>query len=106
LRFEEGKMTINVSLTNWKTTITGIAVILITAAGPVLDHYHPLVGLSWTAITTSIAAAISGVGLVAAKDASTHSTTAQSAAAQATVQGQVNAPELVKAADAQVAAKK
>ena|ERR1700688_4543434 len=99
-------MTINFSMTNWKTTLSGIAVILITAAGPVLDHYKPLVGLSWTAVTTSIAGAIAGIGLVAAKDSTTHSTPLQVQASGAVVTGQPNAPTLVKEADAQVAAKK
>ena len=99
-------MTINVSLTNWKTTISGVAAILLTAIGPVLDHYHPLVGWSWTTVCTSIAVAIGGAGLVAAKDSTTHSTPLQVAASGAAVTGQANAPELAKAADAQVAAKK
>lgn len=96
---------------NWKTTVAGLAVIFITASGPVLDHYFPLVGLSWTAITTSIAAVIGGAGLVAAKDSTTHSTAAQVEASTATVVAvtpvQVAAAETqVKVADAQVAAKK
>jgi hypothetical protein len=96
---------------SWKTTGTGILVILLTAAGPVLDHYHPLVGLSWTTLMTSIAAAVGGLGLIAAKDADVHSTTAQVAASQAAVTAQtpeqiVAAAAEAKVADAQVAAKK
>ena len=96
---------------SWKTTGTGVLVIILTAFGPVLDHYHPIVGLSWTGTMTSIAVAIGGLGLMAAKDASVNSTTAQAAAAQAKVDATtpdqvVAATVQAKVADAQVKAKK
>ena len=97
--------------TNWKTTAFGLAVIIITAIGPVLDHYFPLVGLSWTAIATSIAALFGGAGLISAKDSTTHSSPAQVlakgatiSASQATALGIPNAPALVEAAAVEVKA--
>lgn len=62
---------------SWKTTLLGAAVIILTAAGPVLDHYFPLVGLSWVALLTSLAGLATGAGLMVAKDATAHSTVAQ-----------------------------
>ena len=91
---------------NWKTSLFGLGVIIITALGPVLGHCHPIVGMSWVAVMTSIAGLLTGGGLIVAKDYSTHSTEAQVQASTAVITNAPNAPALVKAADAQVAAKK
>lgn len=68
---------------NWKTTVTGIAVIILTTAGPVLDHYYPLFGMSWTATMLSVGGIVGGMGLLAAKDSTTSSTASQVIAATA-----------------------
>jgi len=62
---------------SYRTTIFGILAIILIAAGPILEHYHPLVGLNWTSTLTSIAVLVTGAGLVVAKDASVHSTVDQ-----------------------------
>lgn len=66
---------------NYKTTLFGILTILLTAAGPVLDHYYPLGGLNWTSLCATLAGVSGGAGLLAAKDSTTHSTDAQVAKA-------------------------
>jgi len=65
---------------NWKTTISGVLTIVVTlaTAGLALLHGQPVNA------TVLIAGITSGVGLIAAKDASTHSTVAQVEAATAT----------------------
>lgn len=65
---------------NWKTSLAGLFVITLTMAGPVLDHYFPLSGLSWSNYTASIAALFGGGGLLLAKDSTTHSTSTEVAA--------------------------
>jgi hypothetical protein len=89
-------------LQNYLTTLFGIlAGLPILVAGS---------GLPMTPRWTHILLLVSGLGTVGlgivAKAFNTHSTLAQTEASQASVLGQPNAPALVKAADAQVEAKK
>lgn len=85
---------------SWKTTLLGAIVIMLTAIGPVLDHYFPIVGLSWVAVCTSLAGLATGAGLLVAKDASAHSIPAQIEAAQAVVTAAT--PEQAQEAKAQM----
>jgi hypothetical protein len=62
---------------NWKTSLFGILAILLSASGPVLKHYVPIAGLDWVTLCTTLGTFVGGWGLLAAKDASTHSTIAQ-----------------------------
>jgi hypothetical protein len=60
-------------LTNWKTTLAGVAAIL-TALG---DIVHSLSTGTPVNYNVDIPAIIGGIGLIAAKDSSTSSTQAQ-----------------------------
>lgn len=64
-------------ITSWKTTLLGATVILLTALGPVLQAYHPLNGLSWVTLCTSLAGLLTGGGLLVAKDYDVHGGTVE-----------------------------
>jgi len=55
----------------------GAAVIVLTALGPVLQAYHPLNGLNWTTLFTSLAGLLAGGGLLLAKDYDVHGGTVE-----------------------------
>lgn len=55
---------------NWKTTSAGIAAIL-TAGGDIIHSISTGTPVNWN---VDIPAIIGGIGLIAAKDATTHST--------------------------------
>lgn len=69
----------NSLLKNWKTTLTGFITLLlsvptfVTAVTAWGNHQ----AVDWRSVLISTALAIAGSGLVAAKDASTHSTAAE-----------------------------
>lgn len=66
---------------SWKTTVIGIAVVILMALGPVLEAYLPIKGLNWNVLTTTISGILAGAGLVLAKDRDSHSTAEQVKAA-------------------------
>jgi len=90
---------------NWRTTLTGVAGTLLNVPVFVsaIEAYakHQPVDWRYTLITTTIA--VISIGLVAAKDGATQSTTAQAAAQQAKVEGNPNAPVMAAIADQQAA---
>jgi len=93
-------------LQNYLTTIFGILAGLPVLALTSLQAAGVAVTPTWTHILGIVGAVgLIGLGIVA-KAFNTHSTTAQAAAATADVTNNPAAPQLMKAADAQVAAKK
>jgi len=75
--------------TSWRTTAIGIAVIVVTALGPVLQHYVPVAGLDWNTTCMSIAALLAGGGLLVAKDFNVHGGTVETGTRPA---GEVQVP--------------
>jgi hypothetical protein len=59
--------------TNWKTTLSGLGMIL-TALGDVAHALSTGTAINWG---VDVSAIIGGIGLIAAKDSTTHSTIAQ-----------------------------
>jgi hypothetical protein len=64
---------------NWKTTLAGIAAFLSGVPGFVnaLTAWGNHQAVNWREVLVSVALAAIGAGLAAAKDGTTHSTTAQ-----------------------------
>ena len=89
---------------NWKTNLAAFAAFAYSVPQFVaaVTAWQAGQKADWRAAVISL---IVAAGLAVAKDGSNHSTLAQVTAQQATVEGQPNAPALVKAADAQVANK-
>jgi hypothetical protein len=90
---------------NWKTNLTATVAVIysaqqFTSAVMAWENHQPA---NWR---TGVMSLVVAAGLYAAKDGSTHSTEAQVQASTAVITNAPNAPALVKAADAQVAAKK
>ena len=64
---------------NWKTSLTGIVTFLLSVPGIVsaLQSWANHQPVDWRNVVMSIALAVGGSGLLAAKDSTTHSTIAQ-----------------------------
>ena len=64
---------------NWKTTLAGVATFLTSVPGFVaaIQAWAAHQPVDWRQVLISVALAATGAGLGAAKDGSTHSTTAQ-----------------------------
>lgn len=89
---------------NWKTNLAALAAFVFSVPQFVtaISQYRAGEHVDWRGALISVVIA---AGLAAAKDGDNHSTLAQVQAKQAQVEGDPNAPVLVKAANDQIANK-